>query len=240
MGRFYRWLHGPIFTLAGLVIISGTFYLQTQEFKHMILEQRLAREEFSLQNQNLSLQRFENTFFQLLSAHSKIIDMTTLYSGLNKNDWPGDRGKPYVGRDCFKFVMDEIARNSNPVDAEQDLNVKSSMIDSAYQVAYMKSQTVLSHYFNNMFHLLKYVDSSTFINEDQKRFYVDSLKTQLSPYELICTFHEILYNKQNDETKAMAHKYDFLEILNYELMAARNVNPHISHTEYRTLWDQDA
>src|SRR5690606_31793689 len=56
---------------AGLII---TIILQSQELRLQRQELRETRNEFIQQNETLKLQRFENTFFNLLDVHNKIVD----------------------------------------------------------------------------------------------------------------------------------------------------------------------
>lgn len=57
--------------LGGIIF---TIFLQKKELKLQRKELRETRNEFSMQNDTLKKQRFENTFFQMISLHHEIID----------------------------------------------------------------------------------------------------------------------------------------------------------------------
>lgn len=72
IGPIGDWLGGtstPFINSASFFILLAAYLLQTKELKE-------TRDIFIVQNETLVLQRFENTFFQLISIHNQIV--TTL------------------------------------------------------------------------------------------------------------------------------------------------------------------
>lgn len=78
--------------------------LQTEEFKAQKEELEETRKVYIEQNKTQNLQRFENTFFNMLSLHNKIIDSIKL----DYNDFV------IQGSDYFKFISDECLFNFKP------------------------------------------------------------------------------------------------------------------------------
>lgn len=60
------------FALGGIIL---TIYLQKKELGYQRKELRQTRKEFEIQNETLRLQKFENTFFNLISNHKEMMDM---------------------------------------------------------------------------------------------------------------------------------------------------------------------
>ena len=70
-------MFGVINSLFSGLAFGGIIYtilLQREELKAQREELKLTKQEFITQNETLRLQRFENTFFNLLNVHNKIVD----------------------------------------------------------------------------------------------------------------------------------------------------------------------
>jgi hypothetical protein len=75
---------------------------------------------------------------------------------------------------------------------EADLKFHKSLIDSAYMRAHQKSKDGLSHYFRNLYSLLKFVSDSKDISDAEKPIYVRLIRAQLSDQELVALFYNCI------------------------------------------------
>ena len=66
IGDWFGGLSGPLIGLSSFILVYLAFRLQNRQMKDQQLE-------FEKQNTTLALQRFESSFFQLLSFHNEIV-----------------------------------------------------------------------------------------------------------------------------------------------------------------------
>lgn len=175
-----------------------TIFLQKDELKLQRKELRETRKEFESQNDTLKLQRFENTFFQLLTLHHEIIDKLNFTENGTTTQ-----------RNVFQLAVHSLANvlESNQgkgrtveymlgmIEDDSDEFVKgiadaTDEIKNGYNSFYLHFGTSLSHYFRNLYHIFKYIHTSELLSNDQKQFYATLVRAQLSPDEL----YLLLYN----------------------------------------------
>lgn len=136
-GGFIGGIVGSIWSLAGFILFYvalnkqkedlelnrealttqvASMNLQTQEFKAQVQELEETRKVYIEQNKTQTLQRFENTFFNMLSLHHQIVegidlnlldfleDETYFYAFLNEHNRKNSTGRhvTYTSRDVFK------------------------------------------------------------------------------------------------------------------------------------------
>jgi len=77
IGDFVGGLIGTIFTLVGVLLLFLTFHTQKKELKETKKELKLSRKSFEKQAQTSQIQQFESTFFNLLSNHNQILQLTS-------------------------------------------------------------------------------------------------------------------------------------------------------------------
>ena len=175
---------------------------QIKEFELQRIELEETRKVFIEQSITLKNQRFENTFFQLLSLHHEIIDK------LNFSRSGGFRGsinleKREVLTQAFIDLNDRI-ESINSIDTQdgygqmistpnepKTLEIAESRLMEAYDTFYFKDyKQLLSHYFRNIYHVFKFIFTNKLIEKKEKQFYASIVRAQLSSDELFL----ILYN----------------------------------------------
>lgn len=132
--------------LAGIIF---TILLQRKELGYQRNELRLTREEFKTQNETLKLQRFENTFFNLVSIHHKIVDSIDFDQGFMGSG----PDKELKSRDVFKESFESMAGELKKLSEIKD-------IENAYLNIYEQYQTDFAHYFRNLYRIVKMVDEA--------------------------------------------------------------------------------
>jgi len=221
--------------LAGIII---TILLQRNELKLQRQELADTRQEFKNQNETLKIQRFENTFFNLLNIHHKIVsDIDFRYYKNKEKDEPFSNfsyikktsdDKEIVeieGRDVFRYKYNrfKIAVEENP-----------NNWPDIYLDEYNKSQTDFGHYFRNLYRMVKLVDNTDFFYDKEststeeifklKYTYTSILRAQLSDFELAWLFYNCLSANGNEKFKPLIEKYSLLKNLPDNLIL--DINNH--------------
>ncbi len=215
--------------LAGIII---TILLQGKELKLQRKELKETREEFKIQNLTLRFQRFENTFFNLLSLHHQIVEAIDLDIYIeNKEEgsllqkYPPDMKLVTInGRDVFKRKYEELKNkiNENP---QHELNFN-------YLKIYETVQTDFGHYFRNLYRIIKFVNETEFHsyseldldpnnaydvesyngeNFNTRYQYTSMIRAQLSDYELLWIFYNCLSENGFDKFKPLVEAFSLLK-----------------------------
>ncbi len=221
-GEYVGGLVGALWSLASVLLFYEALLFQRNELKmqrhelelqrHEIIEQT---EQYRMQNETLSQQMFENTFFQLLTLHNEIVNSINIE--LEEHSFgisqPQKLGTSNLirGRDCFvefynyfKFIyMDtvELMSVTNPSNDDY-LNI----INESFDRFYYMYQEHLGHYFRNLYNLVKFIDRSEIKN---KTFYTNLVHAHLSNFELILLFYSNLSNIGTN-FKPLVEKYSIL------------------------------
>jgi len=217
LGDFMAGSVASLWSLAGLFFIYVAFLGQKQqllnqqleimysqlEVKYTRLELSGQKEEMVAQNKTLRQQKFENTFFQLLSLFNSIVNSLDI------------RGRQTLavttsGRDCFEvFYRRLVVHLSNLIYGEGINNgdVSTATVEqvvSAYDKLYSKDKSDLSHYFRTIYHIIKFIDKSDIENKKQ---YIAIARAQLSSYEQILIFYNCLHDNGKEKFKPLIEKY---------------------------------
>ncbi len=195
-----------------------TFYFQRYELKLQRKELEAQRMEFEQQNQTLGLQRFENTFFNMLKLQQEIVAGLE-YTPFIKFPNATNPRLTYKGREVFKYIYEN--------------NVKSA-IESEGINSYCKSKdiTLLYHYFRHLYTILCFIDNSSDIdkfynksleeNFSKKYEYARILRATMSRYELILLYYDGLSDFGKDKMKPIIEKFSMLKNINKDLLALSN------------------
>lgn len=229
------------FAFAGMIV---TFWLQRKELKLQRDELESQRMEFAQQNETLQLQRFENTFFNLMQVQQQIIGELRM----NVQDWDrvyksGPHGssseevvmnKTIQGRQVIEYLYKHLVRNPS---------------ESYYKGLYCDLQQVgldtyknsqermqLDHYFAHLLSIIQFVDRSRIfdMNERSERDlewefkhkyqYVSMLRATLSRYEVVWLFYEGISIFGKELLKPLIEKYALLHHLNPMLLPLSKEN----------------
>jgi len=196
------------FAFAGVIY---AIFLQMRELKLQKEELILTRKELKgqklqlkKQNETMVKQNFENTFFSLLRLHNNIVTSIKI------------PGKLYEGRDCFKFLNSQIKGDHDRGKRASRPNVNAI---GSFILIYDEYQGILGHYFRALYNLFKLVDQS---GVDNKKFYTNLVRAQLSNYELVILFYNCLGKHGKEKFKPLIERYaifdniDGTEVINFE------------------------
>jgi len=238
LGKDYQGLFGDMFGASNALFTGLSFVgviiailLQRQELKlqrnELELtrnEMELTRDEFSTQNETMSIQRFENTFFQLISLHHSII------SDLKHSTYKIKNGSRiytyYEGRNVFTPIVEAIFNNiSNDVNS---YNIQ-------YKNLYEGLGDKYIHYIRNIFQIVKIVDNHTFnkneeLNRNEKEKYISIVWNQLSDHEITLIFYHSCYEEEISDYKLLIEKYSLF----------RNIKDIFIYDEFKVLYSNKA
>ena len=196
---------GLAFAVLIFTLIQQRAELALQRKELQLTRNELAGQKEQLVNQNntLVLQRFENTFFQLLRLHNEIVQAIDLHT-------PG--GAPRIGRDCFVSFSKSLMTNLNGIRTHGS-SLSMDQIETAYKNFYQHTEGNIAHYFRSLYHLLKFVDASD-LTADRKKFYTNLVRAQLSTQELFILFFNGLSTLGFEKMKPLIERYAILKHVN--------------------------
>jgi len=227
LGDFMAGSVASIWSLAGLFFIYVAFLGQKQqllnqqleimysqiEVKYTRLELSGQKVEMKEQNDTLRQQKFENTFFQLLSLFTSIVNSLDLRQSISKGEVFS------TGRDCFEHFYKQLTSFlHHSINNQSSLNIQSSRIEQAldaYDILYDSNKSDMSHYFRTLYHIIKFVDKS---NVENKKQYTSIVRAQLSSYEQVILFYNCLHNNGRDKFKPLIETYAIFKNLDVSLI----------------------
>lgn len=193
------------FAFAGIIyaILLQRIEIKIQREDLKLTRDELAgqRREFEKQNKTLKRQRFENTFFQMLSLHNDIVN--SMSSGTGEDE--------IKGRSLLKSVATRLIHSVSHVGTTKVSEWDFNQVNTGYNHFYEKSRSHLGIFFRNLYRIFKFVDESDLAEAD-KRFYTNIIRAQFSDQELQLLFYNCL-NDKGENFKAYVEKYALLDNL---------------------------
>lgn len=206
---------------SGLII---TILMQREELALQREELGLTRKEISgqkeelkAQNETLTVQRFENTFFQMLEIlESCRNDITHKYYG--------GTGNARNGRDAVKTMYSELSGygfhqqvqvgfDRKYVFDERCLEIDG--VNEYYCIFYSNYGEELGQYFRTLYNILKLIERSA--PQDDKNTYSNLLRAQLSTYELLLLFYNCL-SELGAKMRPLVKKFNMLKHMEANLL----------------------
>lgn len=228
LGDFLGGSVASVWALAGLFLIYVAFLGQKQqllnqqleimysqlEVKYTRLELAGQKEQMIVQNKTLLNQKFENTFFQLLTLSSNIVNSLDLRKSSTKVIIAS-------GRDCFESFYKSLTTETRTIIGQNTGLVSSTIpqVVKAYDKVYSLNKADLSHYFRTIYHIFKFIDDS---NIDNKKRYVSIARAQLSSYEQVILFYNCLHRNGLKKFKPLIEKYAILKNIDEDLVLSPN------------------
>jgi len=194
---------------------------QVEQFADQKVQFESQKLQFELQNETLIQQRFENTFFHLMTLHHEIVGSIA--------DRKTEKGEPVElrGRAVFANAYIPIKdrfkglRPSAPLDADA-LKAEIELIRKQFSWFFRR----FGPYFTNFFSMLEFVDHNRIGYLGVKKFYVGLLRSQLSDYELLFIFYYAVTSPERDRYANLVDKYHlFADLLVTDLL-------NDAHTSY--------
>ena len=213
---------------AGLIY---TIILQRHDLKLQRRDLRLQREELALtrkemedqtaefekQNETLKIQRFENTFFNMLSQFQEVVNSLSVTARVNMEY------VDYSGREIFQTLFERATIYMPNPQKNGELFPNRGMktvLDRHGLEGYLKSEdpTLFDHYFRLLYRMLKFVRTSPLITRFEDEYeYTSILRATLSRYELVWLFYNgLTYGEA--KLKPLIERYAMLKNLRTDLL----------------------
>lgn len=161
------------------------------------------------QRRDISIERFENKFFQLLQMQENIINglYYTPSDGADRN-----YGTTFHGRHIFQVLYEQKGWGS-------EWGIKSKIQINGYN-AYSsdKDIIVLDHYFRHLYHIFKFIDDNKIFNLEEKYQYSKIARATLSPYELVMLFYNCLSQNGKSKFKPLIETFAIFNNLRIDLL----------------------
>ena len=221
---------GVIFAI---ILQKKELELQREELEQTREELKGQKKELIQQNDTLRRQRFENTFFQMMSSQQEIVN-TLSYSNPQTK-----------GRDVFKVLYEYS--NVFYIDVNESIISSRSLkeaLGKKYYSQKIESVEILSqdnnkpgfdyspynkvdqpqyldHYFRHLYRMVKFVDETKLLpdNFDERYQYTSMIRATLSRYELVWLFYNGLSENGVEKFKPLIEKYALLRGLRLDMLA---------------------
>ncbi|MFC3158087.1 putative phage abortive infection protein [Chryseobacterium arachidis] len=179
--------------------------LQRKELELTREEMKLTRLEFNQQNETLTKQQFENTFFQMISMYRDNTEkMTVDIQGVKSE------GKPLfqafnkkLNDDINTFMKNRFKKNNDNVEDKffdnleaEKLKLTINELVTIYERRYKSLEDEFVKYFSTIIIILKLVDQAKI---DDKFFYISILKSHFTKYETLVVFYQTISQDPNNE-----------------------------------------
>ena len=220
------------FAFAGVIV---AIVIQRNELRLQRKDLGLQRKEFETQNTTLKLQRFENTFFNMMSLQQQIVD-GLLFKDITKERIIEDAPNPQMGRLSKEVVLDNTihGRELFYYSFVQMIHHITQSDGSDFEVAGMRyylynsgfnsyddcyTPSYFDHYFRHLYTIIKFVDKADFLSNDEKYQYVAMIRATLSRYELVWIYYNGISPIGKVKFKKLIEKYSLLKNLREDLLS---------------------
>lgn len=222
VGDFFGGTTIGLLSIASIFFIIHTISIQSKELSLQRQELQLTRTELEEtrkvheeSNKTQLIQRFETTFFNLLSRHNDIVaNMKTTRSS----------SKDRIGRSVILYIYYKFEIFYNSLrDSDMSSQKKIESISTDFLGYYGDD---IGHYFRNMYQIISFIDKSNLTHEE-KLSYIEILKAQFSLSEFKLTFYYSIMTK-DQKLQDVVLKYnlfseqlkrsDLIEEEHYELL----------------------
>ena len=120
----------------------------------------------------------------MVRLHNELLESIDLTTGGGENSV-----KVTSGRDFFFYVWKKY-KNSFANNAEKnDSNTRKAQIDVAYSKLWKAYESEFAHYFRSLYNIFKFIENS---NLEDKKFYTNIVRAQLSGQELLMVFYNCI------------------------------------------------
>lgn len=191
--------------------------LQREELALTRQEMEEQTAEFEKQNETLRIQRFENTFFNMLSQFQEVVNSLSVTARVNMEN------VEYVGRDVFSVLFTNVTVYVDIPKGDRKQQAFFGMghaIGKLGMEGYMHSEvpTQFDHYFRLLYRILKFVKTSPLITKFEDEYeYTSILRATLSRYELVWLYYNGLTFGKN-KLKPLIERYAMLKNLRKDLL----------------------
>lgn len=189
-------MFGAVNTLFSGLAFAGiiyTIYQQGTELKLQRIEVAKTNEQLENQAKTMNIQRFENTFFQLISMHQEII------ANIDTGKTNDTKGRRYIINLTSRTVHTAAIDGSG----HKTIDSAKERLDSILR----REAPVVIPYYKHVLNVLKFINDSTVLNEEEKTRYVEFYKVLVSKDEMMSIY---FYYFKDIESMKIFERINFL------------------------------
>ena len=180
---------------------------------------------------SIKIERFENTFFKMLSLQQEIVkDLSFTYKESVETliDGGASSESSYVkrsvlGRELFRYFFEDSTQrlrdtNGNKLEYQGMRQMIRSIGNTHYDYTFTASY--FDHYFRHLYRIIKFIDETDLLPNDKdiRYKYTSMVRAQLSRYELIWIFYNCLSENGVTKFKQLVENYTLLKNIRIELL----------------------
>ncbi|MFD0999431.1 putative phage abortive infection protein [Ohtaekwangia kribbensis] len=203
--------YGAVTSLFSALAFAGLVYtilLQRKELKE-------TRAEFSEQNLTLKTQKFETTFFHLLENHNNMVEnMVVADDSIIRGRQLGQiKGRLYIK--MFYDHIKAILASNKPLSnhAKEYFNLLAKFRDTEL-------------YFASMRVILMYIHSTLLIHQEDKKMYIDILRSKLGYFEIRILFYHVAFILNHGDTvqlRKLVLYYDLINLSDFKFFRSEHI-----------------
>lgn len=199
---------------AGLIYTIGLqrteLGLQRKELELTRAELKEQRVVMEAQNDQITIQIFEGTFFQMLRLHNEIIESIdiTIRKKIKIDIGISETLKQErKGRDAFLSIWHELKPLVLKKTEKMNKENRLQYLRDSYKGVYESREIDLAHYFMSLYNIIKFVDKSDVKNKKQ---YTNIVRAHISGQELLLLLYNGIYYSSSKFVPLM-NKYAILK-----------------------------
>lgn len=211
---------------AGLIITIRQQH-KDLEYQRQAIDQ--SKEDINQQNETIKIERFENTFFNMIEVQQSIVN--DLYAADSHTEWvkqDDSHGRSekeiltkdeYRGRNLFYYVFILCEHK-----IDKSHNSKLFEVPGLYYVIKLRGKacfddymtpTMFDHYFRHLYTILKFVEENDWLGEEKQYQYATFVRATLSRYELVMLYYN---GFSHPKMEKMMERYCLLNNIRKDLL----------------------
>lgn len=260
-GSFIGGLVGPILSFAGILLIIDTLIQQKKAFNVQQFESKffelikfhrdnVAQMELKLPYANDQFVNSYKVFVELKKQFEEILDFVNWFTEDDVVLNEGDKRKQRI-QIAYVLFFYGVSSSTQKIMNKMLANYNSDLIKVLFEelrkkktsynneiVYYGGHQSILGHYFRNLFRAIMFVHEYKDLTKKEKYDYVRILRAQLSTYELAILFYNVL-SPFGRKWKANNLMREYKLIKNLPPEFIMDINPKDYYPEITYEWEED-
>lgn len=230
-GDFIGGFIGSLFSLAGVLLLFETLISQKVAFQKQQFEAKFF-DLLNIYRENVSEMVHippsstepvsgRRVFIEMRKQFGEIYEKVCEIAKVNESDL-GPRDKVNISYlilffglgDTSTFVLNRYLTNYKNYKTVINEIIYNFSFDQADSCKYDGHQSRLGHYFRHLFQMVQFVEKEKFLSENEKYFFVKTLRAQMSTFELAIFFFNSLSDFGRPWSNGKVHlinKYQFLK-----------------------------
>lgn len=191
-------MFGSVNTLFSGLAFGGIIYtifqqkielkLQREELKLQRQEVEKTNKELAKQVEAMNIQRFETTFFNMLSLHHQLVNSIEVrVFGYVRTGQLNNPNTKYSGRSVFEHIFQQT-KDAHP----------SNIVDTFRKVI-KGNDIIMKQYYKNLTEIVNLVRNTAYLSYDDRIRYTRLISSQLSPAECAVIFYYTLWKSESED-----------------------------------------